>query len=186
MFAFIRKSGHVVWRKRWYAFTLRLSLRVDLYMTRKDQVFVANVVVIDATQKIMASSVTSWLIGVVVKLNAITKICKLLQEGHHLILMAMKVHNAPKCDMDCFIRECARLFHDKWSRGHLSLSFCIQFFKQHVNIAFQCALVSIVKRKIALTSDAYFRPLTPIRSHNLHVGDIRITLGEIASYHKRN
>jgi len=59
MFAFIRKSGHVVWRKRWYAFTLRLSLRVDLYMTRKDQVFVANVVVIDATQKIMASSVTS-------------------------------------------------------------------------------------------------------------------------------
>jgi hypothetical protein len=26
-------------------------------------------------------------------------------------------------------------FHDKQLRGHLSLSFCIQFFKQHVSTA---------------------------------------------------
>jgi hypothetical protein len=28
-------------------------------------------------------------------------------------LMAMEVHNAPGCDMDCFIRECVCLFHDR-------------------------------------------------------------------------
>jgi hypothetical protein len=39
--------------------------------------------------------------------------------------MASKVHNATGHDMDYFIKECACLFHDKWSRGHLSLSFCI-------------------------------------------------------------
>jgi hypothetical protein len=47
------------------------------------------------------------------------------------------------------------------------LSFCIKFFKQRVNIAFQCALTFVVKRKIALTSDMCFRPLITIRSHNL-------------------
>jgi hypothetical protein len=56
--------------------------------------------------------------------------------------------------MDRFIKECVRLFQDKGSRGHLSLSFCIQFFKQHVNIAFQRALTYVIKRKIALAGDA--------------------------------
>jgi hypothetical protein len=32
---------------------------------------------------------------------------------NHFILMAMEVHNAPKHDMDHFIKECARLFHDR-------------------------------------------------------------------------
>jgi hypothetical protein len=50
--------------------------------------------------------------------------------------MAMEVHDAPGHDMDRFIRECVRLFHDKQLRDHLSLSFCIQFFKQHVNDIF--------------------------------------------------
>jgi hypothetical protein len=50
--------------------------------------------------------------------------------------MAMEVHNAPGHDMDHFIRECACLFHERWSGGHLSLSFCIQFFRQRINIFF--------------------------------------------------
>jgi hypothetical protein len=49
------------------------------------------------------------------KLSAITKIHKYkrFHEGHHFIPMAMEVHNAPKHDMDHFIKECARLFHDR-------------------------------------------------------------------------
>jgi hypothetical protein len=62
--------------------------------------------------------------------------------------MAMEVHGAPMHDKDCFIRECARLFHDRRSRGHLSLSFCIQFFRQCVSITFQRALASTIERKL--------------------------------------
>jgi hypothetical protein len=62
----------------------------------------------------MASSVISWSTCAVVKLNAIIKIHKYrgLQEGHHFILMAMEVHGAPNHDLDCFIKERARFFHD--------------------------------------------------------------------------
>jgi hypothetical protein len=49
--------------------------------------------------------------------------------------MAMEVHGASRRDMDYLIKECACLFHDKQSRSHLFLSFCIQFFKQRVSIA---------------------------------------------------
>jgi hypothetical protein len=88
--------------------------------------------------EMMASSVITRPVGATMEFNAIAKICKYrgLHEGHHFILMAMEVHGAPKNDMDRFIRECAHLFHSKQPRGHLSLSFCIQFFKQCVSIAF--------------------------------------------------
>jgi len=66
------------------------------------------------------------------------------------------------------------------------LSFCIKFFKQRVNIAFQCALTSLVKRKIAWASDVCFRPLITIKCHNLHACDIRGAMGETTSYHKRD
>jgi hypothetical protein len=32
MYALARKSGHVVWREQWYAFTPKASLQIDLYM----------------------------------------------------------------------------------------------------------------------------------------------------------
>jgi hypothetical protein len=84
----------------------------------------------------VASSVINRPVGVASKFNTIAKIHKYrgLQEGHHFIPMAM-VHGALGCDMDCFIRECVRIFHDRRSKGHLSLYFCIQYFKQHVSIA---------------------------------------------------
>jgi hypothetical protein len=68
---------------------------------------------------------------VVAKFNTIVKICKYkgLHERHHFIPMTMEVHNAPECGMDRFIKECACLFHNKRSGGHLSLSFYNQFFK---------------------------------------------------------
>jgi len=78
----------------------------------------------------------------------------------------MEVHNAIECDMDRFIKECARLFHNKQLRGHLSLFFCIHFFKQCVSIVLQDALASTIERKIALASDACSRSPTTIRSHN--------------------
>jgi hypothetical protein len=100
--------------------------------------------------------------------------------------MAMEVHGTLRCHMDCFIKECVRLFHIKWSRDHLSLSFCIQFFKQCVSIDLQCALSFAIDKKIALASDVCSRPPITIRSHNLHAGDIKGAMGEITSYHERD
>jgi hypothetical protein len=64
------------------------------------------------------------------------------------------------------------------------LSFYIQFFK-HVNIALQCDLISTIEKKIALAKNVCSRPPIIIRSHDLHAGDIRRGVDEIASYHKR-
>ncbi len=74
-----------------------------------------DVVVTDLTWEMMAMSVISQLASVVVKLNTIVKIYKYkrIDEGHQFILMAMEVHGAPGHDMDCFIKECAYLFHDR-------------------------------------------------------------------------
>jgi hypothetical protein len=115
MYAFAQESEHAIWKKRWYAFTSKNSLRADLYMIWKDQVFVIDVVVSDLMREMVALNVISRLIGVVVKLSAIAKICKYrrLHEGHHFISMAMEVHGAPELDMDCFIKECAHFFHDR-------------------------------------------------------------------------
>ncbi len=57
--------------------------------------------------------------------------------------------------------------------------FYIQFFKQCVSITFECALTFVIKRKVVLVGDACFKPCITIRSHNLHVGNIRGVMGEI-------
>jgi len=67
--------------------------------------------------------------------------------------MAMEVHDTLRHNMDCLIRKCACLFHDRWSKDYLSFFFCIQLFKQCVNIALQHALASTIKRKIALATN---------------------------------
>jgi hypothetical protein len=130
MYSFAQDNEHVVWRELWYNLTWRVSLQTNLYLTWKDQVFVTNVVVSDPTQKTMALNVINQPTNVVAKLRTIAKICKYkgLHEGHHFISMVMEVHDAPRCDMDCLIKKCVRLFHGRQSRGHLSLSFCIDFF----------------------------------------------------------
>jgi hypothetical protein len=157
-------------------------------MTWKDQVFVANVVVTNMMKDIVVLSVISWPTCATTKLNTIAKIHKYkgFHEGHHFILMAMEVHGAFERDMDHFIKRCAHLFHDRWSRGHLFLSFCIQFFKQRVNIALQRALAFTIEKKIMLASDSCFRPPITIKSHDLCVGNIRRAMGEITFYHERD
>jgi hypothetical protein len=70
--------------------------------------------------------------------------------------------------------------------NQLSLSFCIQFCRQHVSIAFQHALIFVIERKIALADHACSRPPITIRSHDLHADDIRGVVGEITSYHERD
>jgi hypothetical protein len=60
------------------------------------------------------------------------------------------------------------------------LSFCIQFVGQHVIIVLQHVLVFAIERKIMLAGDVCFRPPITIKSHDLHVGDIRRAMGEIA------
>ncbi len=64
--------------------------------------------------------------------------------------------------------------------------FCIQLFKQCVNIAFQCVLVYVIERKIVLANDVCSRPPITIRFHNLHASNIRGAMGEITSYHERD
>jgi len=144
--------------------------------------------VTNLTRETMASSVIGWPVGAIAKLNAIAKIYKYrgFNEGHHFILMTMEVHDAPGHDVNCFIRECAFIFPNRQLKGHLSLSFYIQFSKQHVSITLQCVLAFAIKRKIALMNNACSRPLITIISHNLNVGDIRRAVGEIASYHERD
>jgi hypothetical protein len=119
----------------------------------------------------VASSAINQPTSANVKLYTVAKIPKYrrFQKGHLFIPMAMEVHGAPRCDMDRFIKKCVCLFHDRQSGGHLSLYFCIQFFKQHVNIVLQCALAFAIERKIALANDACSKPPTIIKSHNLHV-----------------
>ncbi len=133
-------------------------------------------------------SVISQPTNAVVEPSFITKIRKYkrFHEGHHFILMAMKMHDILGRDIDFFIRECACLFHDKRLGGHLSFSFCIQFSKQCVSITLQYALTPGIERKIMLMDDVCFRPIITIRCHNLHGSDIRGAMGEIASYHERD
>jgi hypothetical protein len=68
MYAFIRKSEHIVLREWWYAFTSGVSLEVNVYMNCEDQVFVTNVVVTDVTWETMVASVINRPVGVVTKL----------------------------------------------------------------------------------------------------------------------
>ncbi len=79
----------------------------------------------------MTLNVISQLTNAATKLSAIIKIYKYkgFHEGHHFIIMAMEVQGALECVMDCFIKESVCLFHNGRLGGHLSLSFCIQFFK---------------------------------------------------------
>jgi hypothetical protein len=74
-------------------------------MTQEDEVFIADVMVIDLMRKTTALNVISRPTNVVVKLSTIVKICKYrgLHEGHHFIPTAMEVHVTVGCDMDCFI-----------------------------------------------------------------------------------
>jgi hypothetical protein len=115
---------------------LKMSLQVNLYMTQKGHVFVADAMVINPTWKTVTSNVISRPANAAMKFNVTVKIHKYrgLHEGHHFIMMSMEMHGTLKHYMDCFIKECACLFHDRWSKGHLSLSFCIHFFKQYINI----------------------------------------------------
>jgi hypothetical protein len=121
---------------------------------------------IHLTQKMMIWSLISRSASAVAELNVIAKICKYRgpYERHHFIPMAMEMHCKPKCNMDHFIRECARFFYNKQWRNPLSLSFCIQFFRQRVNIALQHVLAFVIKKKIVLMNDVCFKHPITIRS----------------------
>ncbi len=55
-----------------------------------------------------------------------------------------------------------------------------------MNIILQCALTSVIGKKIALVGDVCSRPPIIFRYHDLHVGDIRKAMGEITSYHEKD
>ncbi len=87
MYAFART------REQWYTLMSGISLWIDLYMTQ-EQVFVANVMVIDLTWETVAMSVIIQPKGAIVELSAIVRIRKYrrLHDKHHFISMAMEVH----------------------------------------------------------------------------------------------
>ncbi len=58
-------------------------------------------------------------------------------------------------------------------------------FSDNMLVILQHALISTLKKKIALVSYACSRPSIIIRFHDLHVHDIRGHVGEITSYHER-
>jgi hypothetical protein len=49
MYALTQKSGHGVWKDQWYIVMSRVSLQTNLYMSREDQVFVADVAITNLT-----------------------------------------------------------------------------------------------------------------------------------------
>jgi len=59
MYALVKKSGHIVWKKWWYAFMSKVSLQTYLYMIHEDQVFVINVVVTILIGEMVVASVIS-------------------------------------------------------------------------------------------------------------------------------
>jgi hypothetical protein len=56
MYVFAWESGHSIWKERWYAFTSKVSLWTNIYMTQKDQVFVVDVVIINPMWETVVSS----------------------------------------------------------------------------------------------------------------------------------
>jgi hypothetical protein len=76
MYAFAWESGHTVWKECWYTIMSRVSLQANFYMTREDQIFVTNVVVVNPTWEMVASTFISQLVNVATKLNVIAKIYK--------------------------------------------------------------------------------------------------------------
>ncbi len=97
----------------------------------------------------MLTSVIIRLTCAIMKFSIIVKIRKYrrLHEGHHFISMVMKMHGVFGCDLYCFIKECVHLFHNRQLVDHLSLSFCINFFKQHVNIVFPACIRFCYKKE---------------------------------------
>jgi hypothetical protein len=59
-------------------------------------------------------------------------------------------------------------------------------FSSIISITLQCALTFVVERKIVLVGDACSRPPITIKSHDLHVGDIKGAVAEITSYHEKD
>jgi hypothetical protein len=149
MYALTRKNGHAIWREQWYALTWRISLQPISTWLEKTKSSLPMWWLL-TQHEIVSLNVINWPTNVAVEFNTIIKFCKYrgFHEGHHFISMAMEMHCAPRHDMDRFIRECALLFHDRQLGGHLSLSFCNQFFKQCVSIVLQYALASTIERKI--------------------------------------
>jgi hypothetical protein len=88
---------------------------LDFTLTLDQSGVATDVMVTNLTWDTIISNVISQPIGVIAKFNAIIKIHKYgkLQKGHHFIPMTMEMHDTLGCDMDCFIRQCAHLFHNR-------------------------------------------------------------------------
>ncbi len=125
MYAFTWKRRHM--ERAVVHLYVKSFISLNLYMTWEHQIFVLDVMVTDPTWEMAALSVINQLTCAVVKFSVITKIHKYigLCKGHDFIPMAMEVYIAPRRDMGRFIKDYACIFHDRWSRGRLSLSFCI-------------------------------------------------------------
>jgi hypothetical protein len=153
-------------------------------MTHENQVFVVDVVVIDLTWKMVVTSVINQPTCVVPKLNTIAKIRKYkrLHVRHHFFQWPWR--SPTHLGLIWIVSSKSVLVFSMIN--DVSLFFCIQFFRLHNNIAFQCALTFAIERLIVLAGYACSRPPIIIKFHNLHVGDIKGFKGEVTSYHEKD
>jgi len=71
----------------------------------------------------------------------------------------------------------------------IKISFILIFLHsifQRISIALQCVLAFVIKKKIVLVGDVYFKPFITFRSHNLHENNIKTIVDEKTSYHERD
>jgi hypothetical protein len=76
MYVLIFKNEHIVWRESWYILMSRVSLQANFYMTREDQIFIADVMVTNSTWEIVTLNVINQPTCATTEFSAIVKICK--------------------------------------------------------------------------------------------------------------
>ncbi len=105
--------------------------------------------------------------------------CCLLGAGYPLWHQVRTIASGTKHNLCLIFRTGIKFYLFQTGLGtvlKLSLSFCIQFCSHHVNIVFQCALVSAIEMKIMLARHACSRLSVTIRSHDLHADDIEMKI----------
>ncbi len=156
-------------------------------MTQENQVFVANEVT-NLTQETVASSVINRPTCAVAKLSTIVKIHKyrksfkrgtiLFQWPWRCIMHLGMIRIVSSRNVLVF-----SAIDDQEVVYPLFLHSIFQTTCQYCSSA---SLASEIEKKIVLGSDACSKPPNTIRSHDLHVDDIKEVVGEIASYHERD
>ncbi len=148
-------------------------------MIHEDQVFITNL-----TWEMVATNVISRPTSAITKFNAIVKFASIESFMRGIILFQWPW----RCTVHLtviWIVSSENVFVCSMINNHKLIYPCLFAFS-FSNNALQHALSSNTTRKIALARNTCSKPPIFIKSCNLHVGNIRGAVGEIASYHKKD